>query len=667
MTALVGAGRRVPFLGTVISLSIGVFVMLCPSLHATDGPIKHSPGEVLLVYNSNSPVSTAIASYYQAERGVTNVLPVDCEDSALSSNTETIPLSDYTVQIATPIRRYLAGHPGINFIVLTKGIPIRIGSLDLAYIGGGLYTAYNNINLNGARSFSARVANPNSPGTIQVRLDSPTGTLLGTCTVPVTHGGQKWITRTCRLSPSTGAHTLYLVYSGGFSIEWFTFSGHPTRIEAATYSTAPGVQTETCVEGGALTGSEPQGQSPRDYQPSVDSYLAAIDYPALSGAKRAHLTGSGATGLAWVNRYYHASVPFTHAKFGGYLVTRLDGYTQSDAEALVTNALAAEQNPVNGTILLDVEPDFGVGDKTMEPLATPATDIKSEAPYDTWNADMLHMGDILEASGIPSDVAITGTFVGNQSNLLGYYSWGSNDDHYNVDAYESLSFGPGAIGDTAVSTSARSMLPVNDGGQSLITDLIAEGITGVRGYVDEPLLNAISSPTIDLTHYLAGYTLAESFYAGSPYVGWEDVNIGDPLCCPYFNAGYNLITPTQASACNGSAGGVETENCSESALDITNIQNGSYTVYNDIDLDGVTNFVARVASAGPGGNIEIHLDSASGPLIGTCAVPVTGGPQIWTTQRCSVTTTAGIHDIYLVYTGGSGYLFSLEWFSLYGQ
>ena len=27
--------------------------------------------------------------------------------------------------------------------------------------------------------------------------------------------------------------------------------------------------------------------------------------------------------------------------------------------------------------------------------------------------------------------------------------------------------------------------------------------------------------------------VAESFYAASHFVGWEDVVIGDPLCCPF--------------------------------------------------------------------------------------------------------------------------------------
>ncbi len=70
-----------------------------------------------------------------------------------------------------------------------------------------------------------------------------------------------------------------------------------------------------------------------------------------------------------------------------------------------------------------------------------------------------------------------------------------------------------------------------------MTDLIAHGLTGAKGYTDEPLLQAIASPTIVLERYTGGRTLAESFYAGSHFVCWEDVVIGDPLCCPYWGRG----------------------------------------------------------------------------------------------------------------------------------
>ena len=214
-------------------------------------PIAHSPSEVLLVYNSNSPVSTAIADYYAAQRGVTNVLAVSCQDSALNGANETISLSDYTSKIETPIGDYLSSHSGINFIVLTKGIPIRID--------------------------------------------------------------------------------------------------------------------------GAATGSENEGESPQNYRPSLDSYLAALGYSTDNGDVKAAIVGSGAQGVAWVNKYYNATAPFTHAQFGGYLVTRLDGYTQADAMALVDRSLAAMQNPQKGSILLDVPSDFGSGDKTKMPPITPST------------------------------------------------------------------------------------------------------------------------------------------------------------------------------------------------------------------------------------------------------------------------------------------------------
>jgi hypothetical protein len=122
--------------------------------------------------------------------------------------------------------------------------------------------------------------------------------------------------------------------------------------------------------------------------------------------------------------------------------------------------------------------------------------------------------------------------------------------------------------------------------------------------------------------------------------------------------------PIRASNFNIESG-VQTENCAEGGLDVGFINVGSYTAYNQIDLTGFTSFNARVASAGAGGNIEIHLDSPTGTLIGTCAVPITGGWQTWVTQTCSITPATGSHTVYLVYTGGdgNGNLFNIEWFT----
>jgi uncharacterized protein (TIGR03790 family) len=370
--------------------------------------VAATPAEVLVIINDTSPTSLMVGQDYAQKRHVENILHIHCEDSALSQKNETITLKDYSEQIETPLRAYLQSHPSINFIVTTKGVPIRIS--------------------------------------------------------------------------------------------------------------------------GAASGWETSGS----LNASLDSYLAALDYDQLPGAVKVEfkMPKETASGWAWQNRYWNANVPFTHAQFGGYLVTRLDGYTQADALSLTKRALAAEKHVKKGIILFDVDATHGEGDKTTQPGPLPSTVITAESSWDTWNADMIHAHDDLVTRKVPDQLDLTNQFIGNKKNLLGYFSWGSNDAHFSQAAYNSLHFLPGAIGDTAVSTGARSFFHQTEG-QSMIADLIAQGITGVKGYADEPLLQAVASPTIALNRYLSGFTLAESFYAASHFVGWTDVVIGDPLACPY--------------------------------------------------------------------------------------------------------------------------------------
>jgi hypothetical protein len=127
---------------------------------------------------------------------------------------------------------------------------------------------------------------------------------------------------------------------------------------------------------------------------------------------------------------------------------------------------------------------------------------------------------------------------------------------------------------------------------------------------------------------------------------------------------YGAIIPTQASSYN-SVSEAQTENCAEGGLDLGSVQNGSYAEYNNLNLTGVDAFVARVAGAGAGGTIQIYLDSSTGTLIGSCPAPVTGGGQIWTNVYCGVSAASGNHNVYLVFAGGAGNLFSVEFFSLY--
>lgn len=266
-------------------------------------------------------------------------------------------------------------------------------------------------------------------------------------------------------------------------------------------------------------------------QQSVDSMLAAMD---LTAPIKLDFTDEHnvVVASAYANEYWRSALPFSHANRGGYLVTRLDGYTEADAKALVDRAFAIS----NGTrFLLDIDPNFGLGNSGIQPksILLPDGSINQnyQLYYSDYNADMTHSSQILATrQGISVKLETTTAFVDNPLPLLGYISWGSNDHHFVPAAYQMLPFAPRSIAETAVSTSGRTFFHTTTG-QSMIADLIAQGVAGAKGYVSEPFLDAIASPSVLLDFYTSGRNLAESFYAASRLLRWKDIVLGDPLCC----------------------------------------------------------------------------------------------------------------------------------------
>ncbi|MBG6065859.1 hypothetical protein IW248_002146 [Micromonospora ureilytica] len=113
--------------------------------------------------------------------------------------------------------------------------------------------------------------------------------------------------------------------------------------------------------------------------------------------------------------------------------------------------------------------------------------------------------------------------------------------------------------------------------------------------------------------------------------------------------------------------GIETEVSTEGGMNVGWIENGDNIKVKGVAFGaGATSFSARVASATSGGRIEVRLDSASGPTVGTCTVGGTGGWQTWTTTTCAVSGATGTHDLYLRFAGGSGNLFNINWWQFSG-
>jgi len=241
---------------------------------------------------------------------------------------------------------------------------------------------------------------------------------------------------------------------------------------------------------------------------SVDAHLAGmrLNIPPM--------VGFDSTWFArYRNPYFNASERFNSDRFGMYLVTRLDCGEVADCLALVDHAGSARA--VRGPFFFDAMPRR-----------------TSRDGYAIMNTSLFAAADRLRGYGLDVTMDSTSAFAAPSTPVIGYTSWGSNDAKFDATAYHAVRFLPGALAETFVSTSARTFGP-SAGGQSKIVDLIAQGVTGVKGYVSEPFTVALANPEILFDHYVHGFNLAESFYAASVMVLWKDIIIGDPLCSPY--------------------------------------------------------------------------------------------------------------------------------------
>lgn len=114
-----------------------------------------------------------------------------------------------------------------------------------------------------------------------------------------------------------------------------------------------------------------------------------------------------------------------------------------------------------------------------------------------------------------------------------------------------------------------------------------------------------------------------------------------------------------------SQSGIATEPSGEGGENVGFIQNGDWIAFSNVDFGsiGATNFSARAATTASG-TIKIMLDGVSGTQVGTCSITNTGGWQTYTDFNISLTGSAtGVHNVYLVFEGGSGFLFNLNYFS----
>lgn len=105
--------------------------------------------------------------------------------------------------------------------------------------------------------------------------------------------------------------------------------------------------------------------------------------------------------------------------------------------------------------------------------------------------------------------------------------------------------------------------------------------------------------------------------------------------------------------------GIRAEEAENGSGNIGYIENGDYAVYKRVDFgSGAKSFTARM-SGNPSG-IEIYLDKIDGSPIATIDFWGTGSFTEYQDQSFTIPKISGIHDLYLKFTGGEGYLLNLD-------
>ena len=244
---------------------------------------------------------------------------------------------------------------------------------------------------------------------------------------------------------------------------------------------------------------------------SVDSELTLL-YGKLNGS---HFERAGMVG----NPYFMKREElFGHPRFPIYLVTRLAAWDVGEVKALIDRSLEARNR---GNFVVDLAPEEYAGGNDW--LKTAAILLPAERTVIDESKKVLYL----------------------QPDVIGYASWGSNDRNRKL---RMLGFRwlPGAIATEFVSTNARTFKRPPDNWaytnwddkahlwvgspQGLTADLIHEGATGASGNVYEPFLMGCVRPDYLLPAYYQGHNLAESFYVAMPYLSWQGIVVGDPLC-----------------------------------------------------------------------------------------------------------------------------------------
>jgi uncharacterized protein (TIGR03790 family) len=289
-----------------------------------------------------------------------------------------------------------------------------------------------------------------------------------------------------------------------------------------------------------------------DYPAGDPELPAELRYTTSTGIVRRDLD-AGESQAPSFTRAALVPVPLPPAVWGFdqnlFLVTRLDGFDYSDAEALVERGVAADGTfpaftPAAGISCTGSPCGSSHGAPAL--LAMAGRDSARRIRDSECRFAIEHLG----SSFCSEYVAAHDPDLSGRS-LVAYFTGSAAlATHFpaNGDALYGNCFAPGAI---ACNLTSNAGSPPNhfcdaDGDcppfdeangqsselQTSVARLIRHGVTGAHATVAEPFSHTFPGAGT-LLLYTFGYNLAESFFFTQPYLRWQNTYFGDPLATPY--------------------------------------------------------------------------------------------------------------------------------------
>ncbi len=197
-----------------------------------------------------------------------------------------------------------------------------------------------------------------------------------------------------------------------------------------------------------------------------------------------------------------------------FMVARLDGPHPIIVRRMIDDAVAVEKTGLRGVVYID------------------ARGISDDEGYAEYDNDLRDLAKLVRTQTTLPSVLDTAPEVFKPEscpNAALYCGWYSLANY--VDAFD---FVRGAV---AFHLASFEMVSLHDPTKKYwCKSLLSDGVTATLGPTSEPYLQSFPKPTAFFGLLMTGrYTLAEVFAMTSPYVSWQITLVGDPLYNPFRN------------------------------------------------------------------------------------------------------------------------------------